>query len=52
MKKLKQTYDYNVSTWVTYEVKKRLYEIAEAKDVTMGTLVREIIEKGIGEYNG
>lgn len=48
--KIKQTYDFNVSTWVTYDVKKKLYELANRNKVTVSHIVREIIEKGVDEY--
>ena len=48
--KQSQGYDYNVSTWVNYDVKKKLYEIAERENRTISNIVREIIEKGVVGY--
>ena len=43
-------YEYNVSTWVTLETKKVLYEIAFNEKRSVADVVRKFIEKGVSEY--
>jgi hypothetical protein len=46
----KERLDFNVSTWVSLDVKKRLYEIAELENTTVSKIARRFLEKGVSEY--
>lgn len=46
----KQRYEFNVSTWVTFDTKSKLYEIAFNENRTVADVVRKFIEKGVDEY--
>lgn len=46
----KERLDFNVSTWVSLDVKKRLYEIAELEKTTVSKIARRFLEIGVNEY--
>ena len=46
----KERLDFNVSTWVSLDVKKRLYEIAAREKTSVSDITRRFLEKGLSEY--
>lgn len=42
--------DFKVGTFVSYDVMKELYEIAEKENVTVNRVIRKFIEKGVNDY--
>jgi hypothetical protein len=46
----KERLDFNVSTWVSLDVKKKLYEIADHEKTTVSKIARRFLEKGVSEY--
>ena len=50
MKKHNERLDFNVSTWVSLELKNKLYEMAERENTTVSNIARTLLEKGLGEY--
>lgn len=48
--KLKERNDFMVNTFVSYNVMRDLYEIAEKEKVTLSRVIRKLIEKGVSEY--
>ena len=46
----KKALEFNVSTWVSFDVKQKIYEIAHQNNTTVSSVVRAIIEKGVNEY--
>lgn len=50
MKNNKGRLDFNVSTWVSFDTKKRLYEIAELEKTTVSDITRRLLEKAVNEY--
>ena len=41
---------FPVNTWVTREVKEKLYEIAERDGIAIAEIARRILAKGVEEY--
>lgn len=50
MKKHNERLDFTVSACVSYDVKKRLYEIADRENTTISDIARVFLEKGVSEY--
>lgn len=50
MKKHNERFDYNVGAWVSFDTKKKLYEIAELEKTSVSDLVRRLLEKALHEY--
>ena len=48
-KSLDKRLDFNISTWVSREVKEKLYEIAERENTTVANVARSILEKTLVE---
>jgi hypothetical protein len=42
--------DFNVSTWVSLEVKQKLYEIAELENTTVSNITRRFLEEAVSAY--
>ena len=49
-KDFKERYDFDVSSCVSYDVKRKIYELAEKEEVTVSTMVRLLIEEGLENY--
>ena len=49
-KKINERLDYNVSTCVSFDLKNKLYRIANDANTTVSEVVRRILEKAIAEY--
>ena len=52
MKNYNERFDYNVSTWVSLDLKNKLYEIAEQENTSISNIVRLLLEKCVNEYMG
>ena len=50
MKKHNERLDFNVSTWVSLDLKNRLYEIADRENTTVSNITRRLLEKAVSEY--
>lgn len=50
MKKHNERLDYTVSACLSFDIKKRLYEIAELEKTTVSDVTRKLLEKAVSEY--
>lgn len=49
-KKHNERLDFLVSTWVSFDTKRLLHEIAYNEQTTVSEIARRFLEKGISEY--
>ena len=50
MKKHTDKLDFLVSTWVTFDLKNELYQIAYREKTSVSDIARRLLEKGVSDY--
>lgn len=50
MKRHNERKDFLVSAWVSFDLKKKIYEIAAHENTTVSDIARRCLEKGVSEY--
>ena len=50
MKKQNERLDFPVSTWVSFDVKNKIYKMANDANITVSEVIRRVLEKAIAEY--